>query len=298
MSELKTYYGLTLDPLHVGAGGYRLGRVDLTIIRDPGDNLPKVPGSSISGVSRNYAIYGLTQGKDDAWQCASEENKKTRGNCGKCIICKTYGYASGEKRENEPANQMGLVRFYDGLLTAFPVATMAGPVWVTTAEILRRAGADDVPEPGPEQLSANFEPPDNRLNLGWLFLPCEKRDFKLPSIFTQAPVLKKMADKIVIAPDYLFPEIVNTNLEVRTSVKIDFRTGAAENKALFTYEAIPRAALLSFDVVVDVDRCTDAFPAEKVRQVVNGGLQRFESLGLGGMNTRGFGRMKVINLVN
>ena len=62
--ELKQYYAITLDPLHVGAGSSRLGRVDLPIIREPGTNLPKVPGTSLSGPARAYtalptiAMYG------------------------------------------------------------------------------------------------------------------------------------------------------------------------------------------------------------------------------------------------
>ena len=40
-------YFKTLEPVHVGAGGYRLGRVDKTICREPGTNLPKIPGTSL-----------------------------------------------------------------------------------------------------------------------------------------------------------------------------------------------------------------------------------------------------------
>ncbi|MGH2581700.1 MAG: RAMP superfamily CRISPR-associated protein [Blastocatellia bacterium] len=43
------YLLMTLDPTHIGAGGYRLGRVDNSIIREPGTNLPKIPGTSLSG---------------------------------------------------------------------------------------------------------------------------------------------------------------------------------------------------------------------------------------------------------
>ncbi|RLC69436.1 MAG: type III-B CRISPR module RAMP protein Cmr4, partial [Chloroflexi bacterium] len=31
----KKIYARALDPIHIGAGGYRLGRVDNTIVRDP-----------------------------------------------------------------------------------------------------------------------------------------------------------------------------------------------------------------------------------------------------------------------
>ena len=35
-----------LDPTHIGAGGYRMGRVDLTSVRDAHDQLPYIPGAS------------------------------------------------------------------------------------------------------------------------------------------------------------------------------------------------------------------------------------------------------------
>ena len=90
--------------------------------------------------------------------------------------------------------------------------------------------------------------------------------------------------------------VVNSNLEVRTSVSINFETGAAEKGALFTYEAIPRGCLLSFDTVVDKYRCSDNISADWLRNIVESGLALFEVMGLGGMNTRGFGRMKVLNI--
>lgn len=55
----KTYYAMTLDPVHIGTGGYRLGRVDNTITREPGTNIPKIPGSSISGATRAYTAMAI-----------------------------------------------------------------------------------------------------------------------------------------------------------------------------------------------------------------------------------------------
>ncbi len=34
---------MTLDPVHIGTGGQHLGRVDLSIAREPGTRLPKIP---------------------------------------------------------------------------------------------------------------------------------------------------------------------------------------------------------------------------------------------------------------
>jgi CRISPR-associated protein Cmr4 len=296
MTDTKTYYALAVDPLHIGTGGYRLGRVDNTIVREPGTGIPKVPGSSISGVCRNYTIYRLEEtDKLIAVKCAKNDTKK-QNNCGHCVICKTFGFSSAE----EKTNQMGLIKFFDAMIVAFPVATMFGPVWVTTAEILREHGVSIAALPGTDVLYTTFANPVGKLNLGWLYLESQKIDnVKLPSataLTPPSPQINTINDRLVIAPNWLFSEIVNANLEVRTSVAIDFKTGAAKSGALFTYEAIPRTTLLAFDIVVDAYRCNGLPDKEKVWKILKNGLQLFEVLGLGGMNTRGFGRMKVINL--
>jgi len=108
----------------------------------------------------------------------------------------------------------------------------------------------------------------------------------------------------VLAEEGLFPEIVNSNLEVRTSVSIDPLTGAAKSRALFTYEALPRATWLWFDAVQD-DYRAEGFPKgegqapapghDRPLDVVRAGLRLAEYLGIGGMGTRGFGRIRVIH---
>ena len=297
----KTFFAITIDPLHIGSGGYRLGRVDNTIFREPGSNLPKVPGTSISGVCRNFAIYQLEEDeKNAALLCVSESDPLEKNNCGSCVICQTFGFASRKKKKS----QIGKVKFFDASLLAFPVSTMVGPVWVSTSAILRSHGVEfvDCAVPGDEELVINFSLPAQdeeamHLNLGWLYLPCRKAEFSLPSSATSEtePSVSEIDKRLVLAPEWLFTEIVNSNLEVRTSVSIDFKTGAADSGKLFTYEAIPRAALLAFDIVYDNFRCSEDFPVTKVKEIVHKGLQFFEYLGLGGMNTRGFGRMKIIN---
>jgi len=291
------YFAYTIDPLHIGTGGYRLGRVDNTIIRDPGTNLPKIPGSSISGVCRNYAIYQLEgEDREKAESCAKRDEKDDKNNCGECIICKIFGFASGKQKKN----QVGRVKFFDGQIVAFPVATIVGPVWVTTASILNEHGID-APSPTNDVLlgTGDLTQGNNRINLGWLYmnLDTSKADkIRLPEDVLNTTIGKKISKRLIIAPEWLFAEIVNSNLEVRTSVSIDFETGAADPGALFTYEAIPRATLFSFDVIIDEYRCNGNITKEKVEKVVKSGLKLFESLGIGGMNTRGFGRIKVLNL--
>ena len=55
MNEPMRFLARCLDPVHIGAGGYQLGRVDMTIVREPATGIPKVPGTSLAGAIRAYA---------------------------------------------------------------------------------------------------------------------------------------------------------------------------------------------------------------------------------------------------
>jgi CRISPR-associated protein Cmr4 len=90
----------------------------------------------------------------------------------------------------------------------------------------------------------------------------------------------------------LFPSLVNANLETRTSVSIDFETGAGADGLLFTYEAAPRGTLYRGAVGFDDDRFPDLY-AGALGLVINA-LELACRLGLGAMTTRGFGRMQPI----
>ena len=49
---------IATDPIYIGTGGYTIGRVDNTIVRDPVTRIPKIPGSSLAGTWRYYvALY-------------------------------------------------------------------------------------------------------------------------------------------------------------------------------------------------------------------------------------------------
>jgi CRISPR-associated protein Cmr4 len=290
------YFTLALDPIHIGTGGYRLGRVDLSIVREPGTNLPKIPGTSLSGAARTYAAM-QEEGKFP--RCAGQS-----GHCGDphCPICVTFGFAGTQN-----GSFQGLAQFFDARLLFFPVHSLAGPVWVTCPAALRDLEKDleiTVDEPADEQVRvAKDVKQSGRLNLGWLMLEVAKDAFSLDNQLSAIPDdIKKRA---VLVSNKMFGHIVNDNLEVRTSVSIDPQTGAAANQALFTYEALPRASVLYFEVVVSDPKfykignqtpLQNNGGKQKVVETVEKGLTLFASLGVGGMNTRGMGRLRVLNL--
>ena len=348
----KTYrfFLMTVDPVHVGTGGTRLGRVDLSIVREPGTHLPKIPGTSLHGAIRAYAAYRYGKRR-----CAGQgqSGEHGEGHCGRptCPICYAFGAITGQR------SYSGVVAIGDARILLFPVYSMVGPVWVTSPTALQDAGLVtnriSVAMGKAKWGGTGSElPTDKPLNLGWLMVERESdwpSDIRLP-----AEVPEQIRKRVILVPDALFSQIVNSNLEVRTSVSINPETGAAEEGALFTYEAIPRATVLWMDAVVDdyrgefpnknrleewesilekndrdakrllkhwhlwkEDRNDERFDEkiqeamewvqddlnryrngttwEDATQVITAGLEWTEHLGVGGMGTRGFGRIRKLS---
>jgi CRISPR-associated protein Cmr4 len=306
----QRYLLLATDPVHVGTGGYRLGRVDNSIVREPGTKVPKIPGTSLHGAARAYAAQ-LYETPEAAGQSQDRVKKP-----GENPVCYTFGYLKKEKQEaeDEVIAYSGVVNIFDAHVLLFPVHSMDGPVWITTLTRLREAGFDVSGLPNDWQNSAvllNWTRQD-ALNLGWLMVSVGGQvTVTAPTKWQGTASLREAQRKIVIVRDALFSQIVNSNLEVRTSVAIDPERGAAEDGALFTYEALPRTTFLIGEVVLDDYRDGAngrPFPQNKTAknnplpgggwsgplEVARAGLRMIEWLGVGGMGTRGFGRMTIV----
>jgi len=310
----QRYLLMTVDPVHIGTGGYRLGRVDLSIVREPGTRIPKIPGTSLHGAARSYAAQLYETPK------AAGQSQDDIENPDQNPVCYTFGYIKRSKNGDEEKTTAfsGVVNIFDAHIVLFPVHSMAGPVWVSTLRRLKEAGFK-VEKNGTEVA----QEPDNGtalltwkrndvLNLGWLMLEvADQVTVTAPDEWKDVERWKAVQNRIALVSESLFSHIVNSNLEVRTSVAIDPERGAAEDKALFTYEAIPRTTFLIMDVVLDDYR--ESFPSEKcgngktdkgnplpggawegALDVVKAGLRMMEWLGVGGMGTRGFGRIAVV----
>lgn len=317
--KLFQVIGEAIDPIHVGTGGARLGRVDLTIVRDPVTRVPKIPGSSLAGVCRSYAAMAQEEQNHKNGQsgirskpyypdCAGQgqpDQAGKGGHCGQadCPICTVFGFARGAG-----GGFAGLAAFSDAYVLLFPVPTREGPVWVTCPDALQRIGHQIKGQLDPAVYQQNGS--EQPLNLGWLLLERKKT---LPSGDSWPTLNGDIPDYIVqriaIVSDKLFGHIVNSNLEVRTSVSINPETGAAEEGALFSYEALPRATVLAWDVVcknpqhfqVDGKEITakingdEIDSPDKVFKVVATAHPYLEHLGIGGMGTRGMGRLRVVH---
>lgn len=289
MNETKKYFGITLDPVHIGAGGYRLGGVDNTIVREPTTDVPKIPGTSLAGVIREFATLNLMENDDNCKTKNSKEEKRNRAGE------KIKQYFGDDKRQ-------GMLKFYDGQIIFLPVSSVQGTVWVTTKDLLlcwfgeikdTQGEKIKIPEKIEDKAYAikgiNSSEP---LNIRWLLLETqnitEGKEIILPS------ELKDFLKRIVIVSDKLFSYIVNDNLEVRTSVRINPETGTAAEGALFTYEAIPRGTVFGFEVVIDKRKEN----VDNIESLIKATFPYLKLLGIGGLGTRGFGRVEILLLNN
>ncbi len=284
-----------------------LTRIDLPVVRESGTGLPVIPGTGLSGTARAYAAMQI-----DRSRCAGKGGGDGTEHCGRpdCPICIAFGYSRGTA-----GSRQGLVQISTAHILLAPIATRSGTVWVTSRERLATAGlTGDAPAPAddshflPSWVAAPADPANG--DFGWLELqrgprlPSTPRTWTFPSSVKDgaaaAPsglpaAITGRLSKVAVVPDSIFPTLVNDNLEVRTSVAIDPNTGAAEDKALFTYEAIPRATLFWFDVTVSSPTTMGNVNVDfaALETAVKDGLKLMPFLGVGGMTTRGLGRVEI-----
>jgi len=376
MGGIKEFkiFAVSQDPVYIGTGGYTIGRVDNTIVRDPITKIPKIPASSLAGTWRYYlalklqGIYQnrfadikrvldsnnirnednvkdlvnrladqesdnnnrldifklyaakikneLNNNKNEEWQyywgnlissikCAGQDDRPNdalekayelrklddTGHCGHCIICKSFGYSKHDE------SRQGRVFFSDLNILFFPVSTRFGVRWITSPGLLKQAGLEkgNYKELSEDAIIVTNKAKEERfLNLGWLNLKIKDEfDFvKLEKLITEIKQILK--GKIVLASDSIVSQIINANLEVRTSVSIDPLTGAAKGGALFTSEAIPRSTIF-FGSIRIADRLNEGedLTSELIENALKDSVAYYQTLGLGGLVTRGYGRVNM-----
>jgi CRISPR-associated protein Cmr4 len=113
-----------VDPIHVGMGRQQISRIDMPVTREPGTNLPVVPGSSLTGVCRAYAA--IKQGKSGLL-CAGKGNQEDgegEEHCGEdtCPVCCAFGFSKDKPKKS----RQGSSSDHNG---AYPPVSHRHPAW-------------------------------------------------------------------------------------------------------------------------------------------------------------------------
>lgn len=294
--QTRTYLFLTIDPLHVGAGGTRLGRVDNTVCRDPATGLPKVPGSGLSGAVKDaYDLATLVARQrlstnEERSRSGRPENQRCAGTkgCGnpKCKVCRLFGTAPGDEGGSSSNNraERGLIAFRDATMAAIPLASVTGPIWFLDHQLAQKLGLlenidnnaiQGLPDPN-VVASPTLQNWDNaQINIGPFLFPIGGRT-QINSETIELNVdflphqnrdqqngnlakLTAIADRSIVGEESLWPILSAAAMEVRTSVSIDPDTGAAAPKKLFSLEAVPAGTLFKVDLTFLGGKIPDAF---------------------------------------
>lgn len=303
--NVSKYLMITVDPLHIGTGGQRLGRVDATVVRDPITNVPKIPGTSLSGALKFFFDLALRNGgKSNICAATHGSDESNNHNRSECPVCAAFGYTTNK------LSMQGILQFSDGDLLAYPVNTVTGPIWITTAgRLYDLCGLGNGVEKSQEEYIPIFpgspvfkekNEPRSTLNFGWIIMECSKETSPVNKTdLEKLNIPPRYVERMVIVPEYVFSNLVNSNMEVRTSVVIDPETGAAKGTGLFTYEAVVKGALFVFELTENDYAAiwSKVNHAEKgssaAEMIENKAFPGIEAVGIGGMTTRGFGRLHI-----
>lgn len=226
--QTRILYIFTRTPLHVGAGA-SVGAIDQPVIRERHTGFPVIPGSSIKGVLRDHL-----------------------NDIGKDEIDKQFGKGS----EGKDASA-GNLSFGEARLVAFPVRSAKGAFALavsplTLSRLARDASWDltvpDMPKDMhclagaklviPGKNAAVLE--EYRFGVSGEF-PADW-EAKLTSLLTDA-VLGGAGGRFVLLSDGDLSHFAVNACQVNQHVRINDKTGTAEDGGLFNEETVPSEAL-------------------------------------------------------
>ena len=272
----EPFFMLVETPLHAGSGN-DLGIIDQPIQRERHTGFPKVESSGIKGCIREaFEKLKNQQGKINApnllkafpavaKQCKKSGNSKSGDSL---EFDRALSLVFGPEKGDEHAGAIG---FTDARLLLFPVRSVRGVfAWITCPQVLMRmindfklAEVENLPKlPGEKSV-----PKGCQLLLNNVAVVLEEYRFNVVEDETQEGVCSRLADwlscnvlpfndeafefwrkkmktDIVVLPDNDFRDFVNLSTEVITRIKIDNKTGTAQDGALFTEEYLPSETVL------------------------------------------------------
>lgn len=278
-----------VSPIHAGSGT-SFAAVDLPIQRERHTHWPHIQASGVKGAMRAHyrdfapdkSLINFIFGYDrddvvhhDSYNSEREEKDRF------------------DVKDNFP----GAVAFSDAKLLAFPIRSSIAPfVWVTCPAVLKRlsndlsfAGLpaiDDIRPIAGEHawcLSGDIS--------GSVILEDMVVDVPNGDVPNPIPQGFPPMDKLLLVSDEVFQYAVASCTEIQTQIKIDSKTGTAQDGALRYQELLPADSALYSVVYYSRAVFDNALQADTVRQHVEDVIKNF--MQIGGDETLGRGICKI-----
>lgn len=284
-----------VSPIHAGSGT-STSAVDLPIQRERHTNWPHIQATGVKGAFRAHFRDFVDQNND------------------KQLINLVFGSDKQDDWKKED-NLPGAMSVSDARLLAFPMRSNIAPfVWVTCPSVLKRLKMDLQYISLGEKMTIDEQDiqEDNAIWIG-------KGELGKPVILEDAVVNvsdEKQEDdffkdtfselkNLLLISDEMFDYAVSYCTEIQTNIKIDSKTGTAQDGALRYQEFLPADSVLysivhysgrnvseiKDDKQSDLKKLVEEMQAEKIKKFVEGTVKDF--IQIGGDETLGKGICKL-----
>jgi len=276
-----------VSPVHAGSGA-SLAAVDLPIQRERHTNWPHIQASAVKGAMRSHfrRFNDSDEGTDRGARFITN------------IIFGSDdqdGWDSKADGETLP----GAISVSDAKLLAFPVRSNMAPfVWVTSPAVLKRLKTDleiagiknefQVPAVENEKAVPLFANAPKSIILEDAVVACGEK-IELKGLDKFMPGI----DRLLVVSDMMYDYCVSSCTEVQVQIKIDEKTGTAQDGALRYQELLPSDSVMYSIVCFGMQNFKNEFQAEMIEGYVKKVFNDDGFIQLGGDVTLGRGVCRI-----
>ncbi len=308
MFEKALILGLySVTPVHAGSGA-ELSVIDLPIQRERHTGFPVIWGQSLKGVLRRaYADFEKKQIREQIEKETDNNKKKELEKALEEMPKTNVIFGPPTERAHEHA---GTISVGDAKVLLFPVRSLKGVfAYVTCPLVLNRLKGDleligkkldynigSIVDKALVSENSSIIIDNNNMVIEDVVLKAENRDLsQLMSVIGEISPIEIDESRVVIIPNDVFSNLVQTATEILARVKINTERGTVEPGALWYEEYLPSDTLLYSVIAVGKPR-KEIDELSTVDGVIQG-LRAFDSkfIQIGGNETvgKGFVKLKV-----
>lgn len=295
-----------ITPLHAG-GESRLSIIDLPIQREGHNDFPKIEASTFKGCIRDAV------------------ERYPKKNLIKDMINTIFG-SDGQGNMTDSEKNVGTasaIAFSDARILFFPVRTVKGVfAYVTCPYVLNRfiddmnltpisleselASLSDLKSEScliPQGSSVSFVSKGKKTVMldEYAFNAVENQELptlidKITKLLPETSNSKQFKKQVVVVSDDDFTDFVKNSTEVVTRIKINNKTGIAEDGALFNEEYLPSESILYSLVFVSDEHKADntGKTADEIKDSLNNAMPEIIQIGANMTLGKGFAKCKII----